>query len=70
MFSRTPINGWQFFQGSGVHTADIHCDDCTCRYHIQKGDEIYWFEDYASAEEKWSSLTGAEPLTLTNLNQI
>ena len=57
-------SGWNWFQGAGVHTTEVKCNDCTCKYHLQLGEEIYYFEDYESASEKWSILTGEPAFVL------
>lgn len=64
MIIKSHTSGWNWFQGEGVHTTEVHCDSCTCKYHIQKGDEIYWFDDYQSAEAKWNELTNTQPFRL------
>ncbi len=64
MLIKSSKSGWNWFQGAGVHTTEVHCDSCVCKYHLQRGEEIHWFEDYQSASEKWSILTGEKPFEL------
>lgn len=62
-------NGVTWFSGCGVHSESVGCvaegrEPCMCRYHIKSGAEQFSFEDFASAEEKWISLTGEEKFQL------
>lgn len=70
-------NTW--FLWGGVHPDSIGCtsegrEQCTCKYHIvdKAKTQIFSFDDFQKADEKFCSLTGMETFqnTLFKKNNI
>lgn len=56
-------NNWKLY--GSCHPSGIGCisqgfTQCDCKYHITDGNQIYSFDDWQEAEDKFCKLTGQE----------